>query len=57
MNKCSLCNGDGKKLVPIKNVNMLTLDTHAGVVTPDYFTRIEACKCVNAQHEKEPITE
>ena len=45
---CSLCNGDGLKAVPVKNISKATLLTQSGYVVPDYFVVIEKCDCADS---------
>ena len=49
--KCKLCNGDGIKVVPIKNLARIQITVHnykgeVVLVTPDYLTSITDCDCV-----------
>ena len=54
--KCSKCNGDGLKLLPIKNIAQVNLSIreydfetksyHTKLIVPDFLTSIVSCDCV-----------
>lgn len=58
-NKCKKCGGDGKNLVPIKNIARLPLAVQdwdfklnkalSRKIIPDYFTVIHDCDCVQKE--------
>jgi hypothetical protein len=57
MNKCPLCNGNGRKCVPVKNIHKIKVKVHdcrgnPVWVIPKYTTIIEKCECVQAKQEK-----